>query len=188
MKRTGILLVVLAVSLAAFPQKSRKRVVLEWGGDKEYAKLNEVKLNLVTTIFGAYPEISYERILDSDISVGVAAGIGFDEDLYDMRFALTPHFRWFFGGAYKSLEKIGSGFFIEANGAVFSREYDDSDYNSDVWNNTTDTKTGAGLGLAIGWKYLSKNNWVGEVFLGAGRDFVNDGAYPRTGITIGKRF
>ena len=47
---------------------------------------------------------------------------------------------------------------------------------------------GAGLGLAIGWKYISQNNWVGEVYTGLGRDFVNDGAYQRLGITIGKRF
>jgi hypothetical protein len=51
-----------------------------------------------------------------------------------------------------------------------------------------DNVTGAGVGLALGWKYLSGNNWVGEIYAGGGRDFVNGGGYPRLGITIGKRF
>jgi hypothetical protein len=39
-------------------------------------------------------------------------------------------------------------------------------------------------------KFITKNNLLGEVYLGAGRLFGNSqsGAFPRVGITLGKRF
>ena len=54
----------------------------------------------------------------------------------------------------------------------------------------------AELGLAVGWKYLSKNNWTGELFLGLGRNFVYDKDFlnddislnSRIGISIGRQF
>lgn len=189
MKKTGIFLMAMFVSLSVFPQRSGK-VSLQWGSKKEQLKANEVKLNLATTIFVSYPEFSYERVLDNDISVGASAGIGLNSDDYSVKFALTPYFRWFFGGSYKSAQKAGTGFFIEANGSVFAREYEGYDYYDHLQNYTvsTDSEVGAGFGLAFGWKYLSENNWVGELYLGAGRGFVNDDTYPRFGISIGKRF
>ena len=88
------------------------------------------------------------------------------------------------------MRKPASGFFIEANGSMFSQERDVyHDYGNDVYNWETKHKFGAGIGLALGWKYVSRNNWVGELLMGGGRDFVNkDEAYPRIGISIGKRF
>lgn len=155
------------------------------------AKLNEVKLNLGTTIFGLYPELSYERIINEDFGVGASAGIGLGSD-YIMNFAFTPYARWYFGGNAANLQKYGAGFFIEANGSLFSQRiqktyFTSTDGYASVTSNSEDA-FGAGLGLGIGWKYLSKNNWVGEFLLGVGRDFINEGAYPRGGITIGKRF
>lgn len=186
MKKSIILFLVVLFSLSVYPQQPGK-VTLEWGSKKEQVKLNEVKLNLATTIFGSYPEISYERILDSDISVGASAGVGLGDD-YFLNFALIPYFRWFFGGSHETLQKYGAGFYLEANGAIFSYEYNDYDYYGGAFYSDTAVETGVGLGLAIGWKYLTKNNWVGDFYLGAGRDFANDGAYPRFGISIGKRF
>ena len=54
--------------------------------------------------------------------------------------------------------------------------------------------TTGGMGLAFGWKYLSRNNWTGEIFSGAGRNFnyddeyIESKIYARIGISIGKRF
>lgn len=137
-------------------------------------KRNELKLNIPTTIFGSFPEISYERVLNSDISAGVALGVGTSSyNDYDLGFAFTPHFRWFFGGNCTSMQKFSTGFFIEVNGSLFTKE----------------SGGGAGMGMAFGWKYLSKNNWVCDVVLGGGRDFTNNfGGYQRFGISIGKRF
>lgn len=174
MKNLTILVIALLVSTTAFSQKSHHLMGKEKSRD---IPQNEVKLNLGTAVFGLYPEITYERILSEDFSLGASAGVSLDKNEYPLTFGFMPYARWFFGGNSKSLQKYGAGFFIEANGALFSRD--------DVF---TDSDFGAGLGLAIGWKYLTSNNWVGEIFSGAGRDFVNDNGYPRVGITIGKRF
>lgn len=185
MKRC-VFLAAMLISLSVYSQRPGKGT-FEWGSKKEQMKANEVKLNLATTIFGSYPEISYERILDSDMSVGASVGVGLGEDyLSNFNLALMPYFRWFFGGSHAALQKYGAGFYLEANGAVYSQDYDayEGGYDSVISN----SGTGAGLGLAVGWKYLTKNNWVGDFYFGAGRDFVNDGAYPRMGISIGKRF
>ena len=51
---------------------------------------------------------------------------------------------------------------------------------------------GLGLGLAIGGKFLTKNGFIGEIYIGGGRNFINtdkiDGGYPRIGVSIGKRY
>lgn len=46
------------------------------------------------------------------------------------------------------------------------------------------------MGIAAGGKFLTKNGFVGEIYGGVGRLFGNSNveAYPRGGITIGKRF
>lgn len=191
MKKITLLLTVILISISAFSQQ-RTRSFMGWHLAKDApAKLNEVKLNLGTTIFGLYPELSYERIINEDFGVGASAGIGLGSD-YIMNFALTPYARWYFGGNAANLQKYGAGFFIEANGSLFSQRiqktyFTSTDGYASVTSNSEDA-FGAGLGLGIGWKYLSKNNWVGEFLLGVGRDFINEGAYPRGGITIGKRF
>lgn len=186
-KKTYFLLVVLILS-ASISAQQRSRSFMGWHLAKDApTKLNEVKLNLGTTIFGLFPEITYERVLNEDFSLGASAGINIGDD-YPLDFALTPYARWFFGGNSVNLQKFGAGFFIEANGSVFSQKNDYSDYNSNTYNSYNKTETGAGLGLALGWKYLSKNNWIGEIYMGGGRDFVNDSGYPRMGLTIGKRF
>src|SRR5690554_442310 len=117
MKRS-IFLAAMLISLSVYSQRPGK-VTLEWGQKKEQMKANEVKLNLATSIFGLYPEVSYERILDSDISVGASVGVGLNDD-YILDFALIPYFRWFFGGSHASMQKYGAGLYLEANGALFS--------------------------------------------------------------------
>ncbi|MBK5195804.1 MAG: hypothetical protein JJE08_07210 [Proteiniphilum sp.] len=185
MKKRAVLFVVLLMSLSVFSQKTHR--VMGWKISRDIPQ-NEIKLNLGTSIFGSFPEISYERILNTDISVGASAGIALEPDNYPVQFALMPYFRWFFGGSAENLQKYGAGFFIETNGGLFSLDTEELDYTNGAYVSRTENSLGAGLGLALGWKYLTRNNWVGEFYFGAGRDFVNDGAYPRMGITIGKRF
>lgn len=153
------------------------------------SKKNELKLNLPTTIFLLHPEITYERILNEDFGVGASLGFNPGSDDYPINFMLAPFARWYFGGNSVSMQKYGAGLFIELNGGLFSRELTSFELVDDNFNTWTDKNTfGAGLGMAFGWKYLTTNNWVAEVYFGAGRDFINNNAYPRMGITIGKRF
>lgn len=184
MKKQAILAIALLVSLTAFSQKTHK--VMGWKISKDIPQ-NELKLNLASSIFWSFPEITYERIINADISIGGSVGITLDPDIYPIKFSATPYIRWFFGGNSKNLQKYGAGFFIEANGALLSIMDTYYDYSGGSLNRS-ESELGAGLGLAIGWKYLTQNNWVGELYLGGGRDFANDGGYPRIGISIGKRF
>lgn len=178
MKRFSLLFLTLITCSVLFAQENN---------DYPELKRNELKVNLPISIFASYPELDYERLLNSDISVGASLGFRASNDQeYPLKFSLVPHFRWFFGGSYASMQKVAAGFFIELNSALFTRDdidvYTESGYSQK-------TKFGAGAGLAIGWKYVSKNNWVGELYLGGGRDFVNsDYGYARVGISIGKRF
>ena len=187
MKKALVFVSLLAITLSAFSQKSYN--VMGWKVSKEKNYLqNELKINLPISIFASYPEISYERILSPDMSVGASLGVGLQKGYYPVNMSFIPHFRWFFGGNSKSMEKAGSGFFIEANGALLSR-FDKKEVHYDGVSTSTEESTfGAGLGMAIGWKYLSRSNWVGDIFIGGGRDFANDSGYPRLGISIGKRF
>ncbi|WP_116496092.1 hypothetical protein [Balneicella halophila] len=132
--------------------------------------------------------MSYERILDEDISVGASLGVSVDDgDTYVGKYQFSPYFRWFFGGDRESARKYAAGFFIEVNASVYSVKGDEDIGGG---SNKTNFERGAGLGVGLGWKYVSKNNWVGEIFLGGGKDMSgNDiGGYPRAGISIGKRF
>ena len=107
---------------------------------------------------------------------------------YDLKFMLTPYYRLFFG------KKRAAGFFIEGNAAVFSGDYGRDNYEDfeGGFNSDSSNETGFGLGFAIGGKLISKSNWTGELLLGLGRTLINEDktseAYPRLGISIGKRF
>lgn len=136
---------------------------------------NEVKVNGLYMILG-FPEISYERIINNESSLGFSVGFSVDTKI-DYNFAVTPYYRFYFG------KKRAAGMFLESSFSVFSAEAD---------MGKRENLLGFGLGIAIGAKYLTKNGWVGEFILGAGRNVTNneslDDAYPRIGITIGKRF
>lgn len=187
MKKAHLLFIVFIISTTLSAQQ-RSRSFMGWHLAKDApAKLNEVKLNLGTTIFSLFPEITYEHVLGEDFSLGVSAGINLSNE-YPLDFAITPYARWFFGGNSVNLQKYGAGLFIEVNGSLFAQKHKYTEYRNDIFTSQTSKETGAGLGLAVGWKYLSQNNWVGEFYLGGGRDFVNDSGYPRLGISIGKRF
>ena len=167
---------------------------------EELTNRHELKFNLGSSVFLAFPEVSYEYLLSEDMSVGGAVGFGFDTEYSDgYKFKATPFLRWYFGDwswfRSRGMKHPATGFFLEANGAVGSRElysYDYIDY-TDVYTKERNMVTG-GMGLAFGWKYLSKNNWTGELFSGAGRnfnydkDYIESKIYARIGISIGKRF
>ena len=142
---------------------------------------NEFKVNILYTAIGM-PELSYERLISDNSSLGASVAFSLDkkEDM-DLRFSFTPYYRMFFG------QKKAAGFFIEANSIIV--KYVDTIYYNES-TNTYETKTGFGLGAAAGAKFLTKNNLIGEVYGGVGRVFGDNslGAYPRFGITLGKRF
>lgn len=189
MKRITIFLLVLLMSSALLAQNEEFN---------PFVRRNELKINLPVAIFGLFPEISYERILYWGVSAGVTLGGQLWNDNYSMNMVFTPHVRWFFGGGRALRYKAASGTFFELNGSLFTRDAESGDYDMpgiggeySVYSTYTEEKQefGAGIGLAMGWKYVTRNNWVGELFFGGGMDFLHTArAYPRLGISIGKRF
>lgn len=170
--------------------------------DLELTHRHELKLNLGSSVFMAFPEVSYEYLLSEDMTVGAAVGFGFDtQDSDGYSFKATPFLRWFFGDINwwglrsRGMQHPATGFFLEANGAVGSLDVYSYDY-IDYTNRYTKEKSmvTGGMGFAFGWKYLSKNNWTAELFSGAGRnfnydkDYFDSKIYLRMGVSIGKRF
>jgi hypothetical protein len=151
---------------------------------------NEIKLNLFMPLFSSL-EITYERLIKNQTAFGLSLGYGLEyrennnfESFY--QWSILPYYRVYFG------KKKSAGFFIEANAhASHSKKidyyfnYTEPEYqvNTDV-----DKNFNYGLGVAIGLKLLSVKKLTGEIFTGVGRYFNEEKAYPRVGITLGKRF
>jgi hypothetical protein len=185
---------ILASSLMSYAQKTdslakaiqKNAETIGQGGN------NELKINLLFSVIGM-PEITYERILKDNMGVGLSAFVGLDNDI-DYTYGITPYFRVYFG------QKKASGFFIEGNASVIgnrSYHYIPS-YSNYYPPNPSElqvkvTETSFGLGAAAGGKFLTRNGFLGEAYLGVGRllgerHSYSGEAYPRIGITIGKRF
>jgi hypothetical protein len=143
--------------------------------------MSELKFNVAYALFEIV-EIDYELILNNDFSVGLAANYWFAYDPY-IQWQVIPNFRY-----YPIESMYGSGFFIEVNACFLTlNDYYYSDFSQ------TERKTssfGGGMGLAPGYKFLSKGGFVLEIYTGLGRIFgvENFEVYPRVGVTMGKRF
>ena len=155
---------------------------------------NEIRLNLFQSVLGL-PEINYERIIDENFGLGFAAAVSL-EDVQDSN--LRSLFL-VYGRLYLGNNKPATGFYIEGNtGLVLQKatnyysNYNNNNNYNPYTSSSADSKTysGLGIGVAAGYKFITKNDWVGEFSLGVGRVFGNRviDAYPRVGITIGKRF
>ncbi|MEO5571764.1 MAG: hypothetical protein ABIT08_12560 [Bacteroidia bacterium] len=155
--------------------------------DSETFKRNEIKLNAGYLLAG-YPEISYERLLNDETSIGLSAGASIDKDI-NFNFSVIPHFRVYFG------KKPGAGFFMEGNLGFYSQKgtnyYQSQTYPYFVQYEEA-TIFGFGAGIGFGGKFISKSGFIAELLAGVGRNFINndqlEDAYPRFGISIGKRF
>lgn len=156
---------------------------------------NELRFNLLTSVIG-FPEINYERILATNMSLGVAGAVTFTNRKEKSQDYLLGFYRVYFG------KKLANGPFIEANlGAVYNKDqiyYGDYVYEDPcpncytIYNQFYKEKSSLnlGVGFAIGYKFLSKNGLLGEIFGGLGRNSGEPSRdfYPRVGVSIGKRF
>lgn len=149
---------------------------------------NEIKVNLLHSILGLV-EVNYERIIQDDMGVGLGFFVNISDDDFEYNYGFVPHYRVYFGA------KKVNGFFVEGNMAVISVKeetyYSIATTNGFYSSFNTTNKINFGVGAAAGAKFLTRNGFVGEAYLGVGR-FVGSNrsieAYPRIGITIGKRF
>jgi len=141
---------------------------------------NEIKVNLLMTLL-SFPDISYERVLGNSFGLGLSVGIPIESG-YNAKYRILPYSRFYFG------ESLIKSFFIEANIGIEGRKIDSASWidGNYIFSKTTNAAE-VGIGVAVGYKYINRNNFIGEVFLGVGRTF-DDGYYPRIGVSIGKQF
>jgi len=175
MKKLILAFVILVCNLNVFAQKSDN---------------NEIKFNVPLAIYGL-PEISYERIVEDNMAVGLSVSIAAERPynyLTDKgipeRSIFCSYYRLYFG------QKKAAGFYIEGNMAVSSqKEVNIPDYFGGTVTPSY-SSTGFGFGGAIGFKLLTKNGFTGDIYGGWGRLFGDNvyNSYPRVGICIGKRF
>lgn len=157
--------------------------------NKDYEKYNELKLNGVMLLIGAF-EASYERNLAEDSSVGVSFFIPYDQENLDadLNYYVSPYYRMFFG------KKYAAGFFVEGFGMLNSidREMTHFDDNGNFIireKNVTDFAVGFGLG----GKWVTKRGFVFELNAGIGRNLFNNDESDylivgKFGFNLGYRF
>jgi hypothetical protein len=180
------LLLFLTLSIAVFSQEEKEVDSESASTEKEFSK-NEIKLNVAYVLIG-HPEITYERFLSDESAIGLSAAFSIDKDV-PFNYSGIAYYRFYFG------KKPASGFFIEANGGVFSVRYEYHDYHTPEYQEIISriNDTGTGAGAALGVKFITKKGWVGEFVIGGLRTFMFDNKnnlsiYPRLGLTIGKKF
>ena len=151
----------------------------------ELTHRHELMLNIGSTVILSFPEVSYEYILSDYITLGAAMRLSFDKE-DGIGFNTRPFARWFLRSKD---QQPATGFFLEAHTALGTQ------YVYDIKSSMgKEAMFAAGVGLALGWKYLWKKNWTGELFLGLGNNFIydkeitTDNVYLRIGVSIGKRF
>ena len=184
MRKTLLVLVLLTFVCHGYSQESEEVAPEQEEG--LYTGKDELKVNGMYLLLG-FPEISYERVLNQESALGIS--VAFEvEEVFGIDFMILPYYRVYFG------DKPAAGFFVEGNAALyvtdyFEYKYDDNGY---YYEETKNNEVGAGLGLAVGHKFMTESGWVFEVFGGAGRNFLSPdvigAVYPRLGLTVGRRF
>ena len=190
-RKLTIFIAVLLLSLNAFSQQQNTSTDVNAAQSKSLngSDNNELRINLLMSIIGL-PELTYERYVADNMGVGLSVAVSLDKmENMSTRSIILPYYRLYFGS------KKASGFFIEGNMALVRQKeldynyyYDNGvTYQSELYTRLT---TNFGFGGAIGVKLLARNGFVGEVYLGGGRLFGESiaEAYPRIGVSLGKRF
>lgn len=180
------LLIISVIGIAQQNENVPNQKMLEKSKALNQLGNNEIRLNIAYAIAGI-PEINYERFLADNMGLGIAGAYSFETvENMRLRYLAIPYARLYFG------EKKASGFFIEANMGIIGQQSTEEIYGVGGMTVTDSTRKtlNIGFGAAAGAKFLARNGFVGEVYLGMGRIFGNsiNYAYPRLGICLGKRF
>ena len=184
MKKINLLVVFFIISgISIFAQQKETNYSL--------AK-NEVKINMSNLIGFKFFDVGYEAILNEESTLGVNILFNLDTDsendgLDEYRtFSITPYYRHFFSNKY------ASGFFVEVFTMLHSGEDEYYYSNSEPYDSYVNEKyTDFAVGISAGSKFVSRRGFVAEIYLGIGRDLLNNHEVEvvgRGGIAIGYRF
>lgn len=150
-------------------------------------KNNEVKINLISPLFGAV-EAGYERLLNKNSSLGISGFFVYnDKTNDDMNYYISPFYRYYFGKNHASgFFAEGFGMFTSIDGKkIYSADRLTFTENKDVY----DLAVGAGFG----WKLVTKKGLVFEANAAYGRLVFNANKTDhdqviKLGLSVGYRF
>ena len=146
----------------------------------------EIKLDIFDALALKTVEVSYERYLDEQSSVGISALLNFEKNSADFRYnekrSITPFFRHYFTSD-SQWNFFGEGFF----------SYNFGEKKNEIIGgpNRYEDYTDGALGVAIGTKYISEKGLTIDIYGGAGRNLFSDNSpvvVPRVGVNVGWRF
>jgi hypothetical protein len=158
---------------------------------------HEIKINAFNLLVFKHLEGSYEYLIDSESSVGIAARFALhsNEDRsiisYNERYVFTGFYRRYFS------QKYAEGFFVEGLTMYSHIEDDVFDQSLSLSPGTTSSKQSSNdiaLGFALGLKTVSKKGFAFEFYAGIGdlitssNDNVATEVIPRLGASFGYRF
>ena len=188
MKKNTLLILLFVVTLSIAQEKEEIY-------PQDINKKHELKLNTFNLIAFSSLDISYEKLINTESSFGVALFYNFSDIEYDnigfpKKFSITPYYRWFF-----SENKFAKGFFVFVFGML--NTYEDIFYDFYNDSNKVQSETAFALGISVGGKFVTKSGFTTEVYLGVGRnliqnenddDFFEFNIVGRFGISLGYRF
>jgi hypothetical protein len=187
MKLNNLFYSLVFISGALFAQEDNSETI-----SLQTLEKNELKLNMFELLIMPAIGITYERYINPTSSFGAYGFVNFgiDEGYRYEKFEFAPFYRIYFQHRDKLDNK---GLYTEVFTGISAGETDFFDYDSDTRNYGTlytQEYLGIALGVTLGYKFINQSNYVFELFAGAGR-FLNEqeiSAYPRVGLSIGKRF
>lgn len=149
---------------------------------------NELKVNALFLVIGAF-DVTYERILNEESAIGLEVFLPFDDEISDdIKYYISPYYRMYFG------KKRAAGFFLEGFGMLNRTVVSETFLDGLIFVDPLDVveETNFALGIGVGGKWITNNNFIGELSVGVGRnilssDYDND-FVGKVGITIGYRF
>ena len=189
MKKLILLAVFLLPTTALLAQETTRFVQETEMSDTKASK--ELKINLFNLIALKWVDASYEKIINEESTYGVGLLFSLDDETMSVdeyrTFSLTPFYRQFFSNQH------AQGFFVEVFGMLHSGEdeFFEYDYDADVEYYREESYTDFAVGISAGAKFITPRGFVGEVYLGLGRDLLGNSDMEivgRGGISLGYRF
>ncbi len=145
----------------------------------------ELKLDIADGIGMKTIDISYEKFVSEDTSLGLSVLFNLNDETtdfqYNENFMLTPYVRHFFTTEYQW--NFFGELFLGINSGKEESIADSENFDLDY--------TDAALGVAFGLKYVSNGGFVIDIHAGAGRNFFSDispAIVPRVGVNVGWSF
>lgn len=140
---------------------------------------HELRVNMLDLLVSPALHFYYERVVDASNGYGVSvfADLGDNEVSYQ-NFSVNPYYRFYF---FNRKDYGARGLFVEAFSSLASVSFYELEDEFQI-----------SLGMSVGRKWVNRNGFTFEAFLGIGRYLLNPNetheAHGRIGLSLGKRF